>query len=83
MKYATTYLYQPNAITDFNVADMYLLVTFCAVMAIVSLLLMSHINRRNKRTLERMKQLERDIHSERLKLMHERVELERRYHVYM
>lgn len=83
MKYATSYLYQPNVITDFNMADMYLLVAFCSVMAVVSLLLMSYMNRRNKRTLERMKQLERDIHSERLKLMHERVELERRYHMYM
>ena len=83
MKYATSYLYQPNAITDFNMADMYLLVAFCAIMAIVSLLLMSYINRRNQRTLERMKQVRRDIHSERLKLMHERTELERRYHLYM
>lgn len=83
MKYATSYLYQPNVITDFNVADMYLLVAFCSVMAIMSLLLMSYINRRNKRTLEHMKQIERDIHSERLKLMHEHVELERKYHVYM
>lgn len=83
MKYDTSYLYQPNVITDFNMCDMYLLAAFCCVMAIVSLLLMAYINRRNKRTLERMKQVERDIHSERLKLMHERTELERKYHLYM
>lgn len=83
MKYGTSYLYQPNVITDFNLSDMYLLATFCSVMAIVSLLLMAYINKRNKRTLEHMKQVERDIHSERLKLMHERTELERKYHMYM
>lgn len=83
MKYGTSYLYQPNVITDFNLSDMYLLAAFCSVMAIVSLLLMAYINKRNKRTLEHMKQVERDIHSERLKLMHERTELERKYHMYM
>lgn len=31
----------------------------------------------------RIKKYERDLHSERLKLMHERTELERKYHYYM
>lgn len=31
----------------------------------------------------RIKKNERDLHSERLKLMHERTELERKYHMYM
>ena len=31
----------------------------------------------------RIKKHERDLHSERLKLMHERTELERKYHYYM
>lgn len=83
MKYITSYLYQPNVITDFNVCGMYLLAAFCSVMAIVCLLLMAYLNRRNKETLENIKQVRRDIHSERLKLMHERTELERKYHMYM
>ena len=31
----------------------------------------------------RIKKYERELHSERLKLMHERTELERKYHYYM
>lgn len=33
--------------------------------------------------MHRMRQLESDIRSERAKLMHERTELERKYHLYM
>lgn len=33
--------------------------------------------------MHRMRQLESDIRSERQKLMHEKAELERRYHMYM
>ena len=44
---------------------------------------LSEYNKRLRKHERQMKLLESDIRSERKKLMHERVELERKYHMYM
>lgn len=49
--------------------------------ALILFIVISRISLRYE--MHRMRQLESDIRSERNKLMHERVELERRYHMYM
>lgn len=49
--------------------------------ALILFIVVSRISLRFE--MHRMRQLESDIRSERQKLMHERVELERRYHMYM
>lgn len=49
--------------------------------ALILFIVISRISLRYE--MHRMRQLESDIRSERQKLMHERVELERRYHMYM
>lgn len=51
------------------------------VIALILFIVVSRISLRFE--MHRMRQLESDIRSERNKLMHERVELERRYHMYM
>lgn len=51
------------------------------VIALILFIVVSRILLRFE--MHRMRQLESDIRSERQKLMHERVELERRYHMYM
>lgn len=49
--------------------------------ALILFIVISHILIRCE--MHRMRQLESDIRSERKKLMHEKAELERRYHMYM
>lgn len=49
--------------------------------ALILFIVISRISLRFE--MHRMRQLESDIRSERNKLMHERTELERRYHMYM
>lgn len=51
------------------------------VIALILFIVISRISLRFE--MHRMRQLESDIRSERKKLMHERVELERKYHMYM
>lgn len=51
------------------------------VIALILFIVVSRISLHHE--MHRMRQLESDIRSERQKLMHERVELERRYHMYM
>lgn len=51
------------------------------VIALILFIVASRISLRFE--MHRMRQLESDIRSERQKLMHERIELERRYHMYM
>lgn len=51
------------------------------VIALIMFIVVSRISLRFE--MHRMRQLESDIRSERQKLIHERVELERRYHMYM
>ena len=55
-----------------------------APMIVIALILFIIVSRVMLRfEMHRMRQLESDIRSERQKLMHERAELERRYHMYM
>ena len=49
--------------------------------ALILFIVISRISLRYE--MHRMRQLESDIRSERQKLMHERAELERKYHLYM
>lgn len=49
--------------------------------ALILFIVVSRISLRFE--MHRMRQLESDIRSERNKLMHERAELERKYHLYM
>lgn len=49
--------------------------------ALILFIVISRISLRFE--MHRMRQLESDIRSERKKLMHERIEVERRYHMYM
>lgn len=51
------------------------------VIALILFIVVSRISLRFE--MHRMRQLESDIRSERQKLMHERTELERKYHLYM
>lgn len=51
------------------------------VIALILFIIVSRIMLRFE--MHRMRQLESDIRSERQKLMHERAELERKYHMYM
>lgn len=51
------------------------------VIALILFIVVSRISLRFE--MHRMRQLESDIRSERQKLMHEKTELERRYHQYM
>lgn len=51
------------------------------VIAVILFVIASRIMLRFE--MHRMRQLESDIRSERAKLMHERAELERKYHMYM
>lgn len=51
------------------------------VIALILFIVVSRISLRFE--MHRMRQLESNIRSERAKLMHERAELERRYHMYM
>lgn len=51
------------------------------VVALILFIVISRISLRYE--MHRMRQLESDIRSERNKLMHERAELERKYHLYM
>ncbi len=51
------------------------------VIALILFIVVSRISLRFE--MHRMRQLESDIRSERNKLMHERAELERKYHMYM
>lgn len=51
------------------------------VIALILFIVVSRISLRFE--MHRMRQLESDIRSERNKLMHERAELERKYHLYM
>lgn len=56
----------------------------CAPIIAIALILFIVISRISLRyEMHRMRQLESDIRSEHKKLMHERMELERRYHMYM
>ena len=51
---------------------------------VIALILFTVVSRISLRfEMHRMRQLESDIRSERNKLMHERAELERKYHLYM
>ena len=67
-KYMTLY----NSATEFSPI---------VVVALILFIVISRILIRCE--MHRMRQLERDIRSERQKLMHEKAELERRYHMYM
>lgn len=52
-----------------------------AIVALILFIIASRVMLRYE--MHRMRQLESDIRSERQKLMHERADLERRYHMYM
>lgn len=56
----------------------------CAPIIVIALILFIVVSRISLRfEMHRMRQLESDIRSERNKLMHDRTELERKYHLYM
>lgn len=54
---------------------------YAPIVALMVFVVASRIMLRHE--MHRMRQLESDIRAERNKLMHERTELERRYHMYM
>ena len=67
-----------------NYMTMYNSVKEFGPMLVIALIVFIIANRVMLRfEMHRMRQLESDIRSERAKLMHERAELERKYHMYM
>jgi 1,4-dihydroxy-2-naphthoate octaprenyltransferase len=66
------YMSMYNSVHDY----MPIVVIALALFVVASRIMLRH-------EMHRMRQLESDIRSERNKLMHERTELERRYHMYM